>query len=180
MSNYVTKYYLKCATGFFDASDFDTKGDLASLKSDVDKLDIGKFKTTYVDLSKLSNVVKNDFVKRIVYDELVQKVNAIQTIDISGLVINADCIPKIEEIEKAIPNHDKYITIPEFNKFTKENFGERLKQANLSSKNDIAGFVKKTHFDEKLTNINRKVASNKARHIDIEKKPGDHITFTNK
>ena len=30
----------------------------------------------------------------------------------------------------------------------------RLKQANLSSKNDIANFVKKTDFDEKLANIN--------------------------
>ena len=35
-------------------------------------------------------------------------------------------------------DHGKYITTPEFNKLTKENFDERLKQANSASKNDIA------------------------------------------
>ena len=43
-----------------------------------------------------------------------------------------------------------------FHKLTKENFAERLTQANLGSKNDIVDFVKKTEFDEKLTNINKK------------------------
>ena len=36
---------------------------LSSLKSKLDKLDIGKLETTPVDLSKLGNVVKNDIVK---------------------------------------------------------------------------------------------------------------------
>ena len=35
---------------------------LISLKSTGDKLDIGKLKTTAVDLSNLTNVVKNDVV----------------------------------------------------------------------------------------------------------------------
>ena len=39
---------------------------------------------------------------------------------------------------------------------TSENFAARLTQANLSSKNDIANFVKKTDFDDKLKNLNRK------------------------
>ena len=46
-----------------------------SLKSDVDKLE-----TASVDLSNLGNVVKSDIVKKSIYDELVKKVNAIQTI----------------------------------------------------------------------------------------------------
>ena len=37
--------------------------DLSSLKSKVGELDIGKFETTPVDFSKLSNVVKNNAVK---------------------------------------------------------------------------------------------------------------------
>ena len=45
---------------------------LNSLKSKVDKLDIGKLETTPVDLSKLSNVVQNDVVKKNEYDELVK------------------------------------------------------------------------------------------------------------
>ena len=38
----------------------------------------------------------------------------------------------------------------EFIKITKEDFDERIKQANLASKNDIADFVKKTYFDKKI------------------------------
>ena len=47
-------------------------------------------------------------------------------------------------------NHDKYITTPEFNRLTSENFAARLAQANLASKNDIANVVKKTDFDDKM------------------------------
>ena len=54
------------------------KSDLASLKSEIDKLDIRKLETTPADLSKVSNVVKNEAIKKTVYDELVKKVNAIQ------------------------------------------------------------------------------------------------------
>ena len=49
----------------------------SNLKSKVDKLDVVKLKTTPVDLNKLSDAVKNDFVKKKEYDELVTKVNAI-------------------------------------------------------------------------------------------------------
>ena len=45
-----------------------------------------------------------------------------------------------------ILHYDKYFTTPEFNKITK-NFTERLKQANVASKNDIADFVKKIDFN---------------------------------
>ena len=78
---------------------------------------------------------------------------------------------KIDEIEKKIPNHDKYITTKHFNELTSEAFAARLRQADLLSKNDINDFVKKTYFDGKLININKKVTSNKTRHIEIEKKP---------
>ena len=77
---------------------------------------------------------------------------------------------KINEIEKKITDHDhdKYITTPEFNKLTAENFAARLAQANLASKNDIAALVKKTDFDDKLKNLNKKVTSNKSKHLLIE------------
>ena len=42
--------------------------------------------TVPVDLNKLSNVVKNDVVKKNAYDELVKNFNAIQTIYTSDLV----------------------------------------------------------------------------------------------
>ena len=59
---------------------------LSSLKSKVDKLGIGKLETTPVDLSKLSNAVKNDVVKKTKYNELVKKVNNINTTSTSNLV----------------------------------------------------------------------------------------------
>ena len=43
--------------------------------------------TTSVDLSKPSNVAKNDAVKKTEYDELVKKVNTVQTTDTSDLII---------------------------------------------------------------------------------------------
>ena len=55
-----------------------------------------------------------------------------------------------------------------------------MKQASLSRKYYIFNFVKKTYFDEKLININRKIATNKERHVDIEKKLKDHITSCTK
>ena len=57
---------------------------MASLKTEVDKLDIDKLVPVPVDLSKLSDVVKNDVVKKTVYDKLVAKVNGIDT---SGFVL---------------------------------------------------------------------------------------------
>ena len=82
------------------------------MKSKVDKLDIEKLGTTPVDSSKLSDVVKNKFVKRNEYNELVKKFNNISTTDTSDLVEKTDYSVKINEIEKKITvyNHDKYIT----------------------------------------------------------------------
>ena len=67
-----------------DVSSFALKSNLASLKTEVDKLDIDKLKAIPNDLPKLSNAVKNDFVKKTVYDKLVAKVN---TIDTTGFVL---------------------------------------------------------------------------------------------
>ena len=50
---------------------------LNSLKSKIDKINIDKLVSVPVDLSKLSDVVKNDVVKKTEYDELVKKINAI-------------------------------------------------------------------------------------------------------
>ena len=65
LSNYATKTDLKNVT-HVDTSSFALKTNLASLKTKVDKLDIGKLVPVPVDLSKLSDVVKNDVVKKAV------------------------------------------------------------------------------------------------------------------
>ena len=60
-----------------DTSSFALKSNLASFKTEVDKLDIDKLVPVPVDLSKLSEVVKIDIVKKTVYDKLVAKVSSI-------------------------------------------------------------------------------------------------------
>ena len=78
LSSYATKTDLKEETGI-GASNFPLKLNLASLKTEVDKIDVDKLKAVNVYLSKLSNVVNNDIVKKTVYYELVTKVNNIDT-----------------------------------------------------------------------------------------------------
>ena len=67
LSNYTTKNISHVGT-----SSFALKTNLATLKTEADKLDIDKLVPT--DLSKLSNVVKNDVVKKNDYNKLVTKV----------------------------------------------------------------------------------------------------------
>ena len=106
------------------------------MKSKVDKIDIGKLETNPVDLSKPSDVVKNQVVEKTYYIELVMKYNNINTTDTSDLVKKFDYNTKINEIEKKITNHDhvKSITTKEFNKLTSENFAARLRQAKFKQK----------------------------------------------
>ena len=79
MSSYATKANFKRATEV-DTSYLVAKLDLASLKVEVDKIDVDKLKTVLVDLSKLSNVVENEIVKKSVSDKLVAKLDAFYTI----------------------------------------------------------------------------------------------------
>ena len=78
LRSYATKTDLKNVTNV-DVSSFASKTNLASLKTEVDKIDADKLKTVRVDLAKLSNVVKNDVAKKTEYNKLVGKVDNIDT-----------------------------------------------------------------------------------------------------
>ena len=100
LSSYVAKSDLKKVTGF-DTSSFNKKADLASLKSDVDeldtdkfknvpfslnslkdkidKLDVDKLKPVPTDFKRFSDVVDTEVVKKDLPDNLVKKVNVIDT-----------------------------------------------------------------------------------------------------
>ena len=80
LSNYATKADIKNIS-HVDTSSFALKTNLANLKAEVDKLDIDKLAPVPVDLSKLSDVVKNDVSKKTVCDKLVAEVNNIDTSD---------------------------------------------------------------------------------------------------
>ena len=78
LSNYATKVDIKNIS-HVDTSSFALKINLVNLKTEVDKLDIDKLVPISVDLTQLSEVVKNDVVKKDVYDKLITKVNNIDT-----------------------------------------------------------------------------------------------------
>ena len=63
LSNYATKTDFKNVT-HVDTSSFAWKTNLATLKTNVNQLDIDKLVPVPTDLSKLSNAVKNDVVKK--------------------------------------------------------------------------------------------------------------------
>ena len=105
LSNYAIKTDLKNIS-HIDVSSYALKSNLASLKTEVDKLDIDKLTSVPIDLAKLNNVVKNDVVKKAKYDKLVNKVNGI---DNTNFVSRAkyekdgsDFEDKIDKIEKKI------------------------------------------------------------------------------
>ena len=127
---------------------------------------------------KLSDAVKNDVVKKDVYNAKIKDIED-KIPDITNLATNTTLNAKMNKVKNEIPSitnlatttaltafenkihdHSKYITTPEFNKLTAENFTARLKQANLATKGDISDFVKKTDFDDKLKNLNKMVISN--------------------
>ena len=78
LSSYATKTNLK-NEAYVDVISFALKANLTSLKTEVDKLDIDKLTPVPNDLAKLSNVAKNDVVKKTEYNKLVTKVDNIDT-----------------------------------------------------------------------------------------------------
>ena len=73
---------------------------------EIDKLYIDKLVPNPVDLSKLSDVVKNDVVKKAVYDKLVAKVNSIDT---SGFVLKTKYDMHKSDFDKKIPDTSELV-----------------------------------------------------------------------
>ena len=104
---------------------------MANLKTEVDKLDIDKLVSVPVDLSKLSDAVRSDVVKKTEYNKLVIKVHNTDTTNFfkkkkyeKG---GSDFEDKFSEIDKKIPN--------------------------------VSGLVKETYFNTKVTEIEGKIPS---------------------
>ena len=119
LSNYATKKDIKDNT-HVDASGFASKTNLAALKTEVDKIDTDKLKAVPDDLAKLSNVVKNDVVKKTDYNTLKSKVDGI---DVSKYVGRTKyetdgkaIYDKIDAVEKKIPVLTDFVTTACFNR----------------------------------------------------------------
>ena len=83
LTNYARKTDLKNIT-HVDVSSYASKTNLAALKNEVDKIDVDKLKIIPTDLAKLSNVVKNDVVKKTDYNTKMTSIEA----QIAGLTKN--------------------------------------------------------------------------------------------
>ena len=75
LANYATKDDVKNITNV-DVSSFASKTNLAALKTERDKIDVDKLKTTPTDLAKLTNAIENDVVKKADYNTKVTSIEA--------------------------------------------------------------------------------------------------------
>ena len=159
LSNYATRTDLKNIT-HADTSSFALKRNLACLKTEVDKLDSDKLAPVPVDLSKLSDVVKNDVVKKTVYDKLVAKVD---NIDTSDFVLKTKYQTDKTELEKKIPdvsNLVKKAKLTELENKIPDVSSLATKTALTTVKNKIPSFsslVRKTDYDKKISELETKL-----------------------
>ena len=147
LSNYATKTDIKNIS-HVDTSSFALKTNLANLKTEVDKLDIDKLVPVAVDLSKLSDVVKN-VVKKTVYEKLVAKINSIDT---SGFVLKTKYDADNSELENKIPDTSGLIKKTDYNKIT-EIEGKIPDVSSLATKTAL------TTVENKIPSVSRKLSS---------------------
>ena len=69
------------------------------MKNEINKLDVDKLVPVHVDLSKLSDLVKKDVVKKTEYNELVKNVNNISITDTSDFVKKLILTQKLLKLE---------------------------------------------------------------------------------
>ena len=171
-SNYATKTDLNNVS-HVDVSGFALKSNLTNLKTEVDKLDIDKLAPVPVDLSKLSDVVKNDVVKKTEYNKLIAKVNNIDTIGKSDLktkisdVDKSDLEKKINDADKKIPDTselakktDLNAKITEIESKIPSITGLATNSALTTVENkipDVSSLVKKTDYNTKVSEIEKKI-----------------------
>ena len=72
---------------------------------------------------------------------------------------------------------EEYFTTPDYNKFTNTILDAEIKEKQSVNESDMANFVKKTDFDDKLENTNKKITSNKLKHVEWKKKKKKKIKW---
>ena len=166
LSSYATRADLKDVT-HVDVSSFASKTNLASLKTEVDKIDVGKLKT----VPKLSNAVKNDFFKKTEYNKLVAKVD---NIDTTGLVLTLKYDTDKSDLEKRISDVDKKILNTSGLVKKKTDFGSKITEmeGKIPSITGLATNSALTAVENKIPNVNNLVTKidYNTKISDIEKK----------
>ena len=159
LTNYATKTDIS-NVAHVDTSSFAFKTNLASLKTEVDGLDIGKLVPVPNDLAKLSNVVKNEVVKKTEYNTLKTKVDGINTDD---YVLKTKYDSEIGNLKLKIPDISELLQTSVFNSKITEVENKIPDITNLAAKTevtavenkipDVKNLVKKTQ----LTAVENKI-----------------------
>ena len=158
MANYATKTDLKNIT-HVDVSSFASKTNLAALKTEVDKIDVDKLKRTPTDLAKLSNVVKNDVVKKTDYNA---KVTSIES-QIAGVTKNTtdnlNYITKLKGVDTS-----NFVLKTKFsadiNTLDDKIDGAEKKKPDISglaAKTSLNDYLKTSTFNSKVTEVESKI-----------------------
>ena len=148
LSNYATKDDVKNIT-HVDVSNYETKTNLAALKTEVDKIDVDKLKTVPNDLAKLSNVAKNEVVKKTDFraDTYVTrtKFNALDD--------------KIDKVERKIPDISSLETKRNVTTLVNNlnNRIDNLKIKEYAKKTTLSNYMLTSDFNTKSAELESKI-----------------------
>ena len=158
LSNYATKDDVKNIT-HIDVSSYASKTNLAALKSEVDKIDIDKLKIVPTDLAKLSNVVKNDLVKKTDYNTKVTSIESqiagvtkntvdnladitkLKTVDTSNFVLKTKLTADVNTLDNKIDGVEEKIS----------------DVSGLATKTSLSNYLQATTFNSKVTEVENKI-----------------------
>ena len=157
-----------------DVSGFASKANLAALKAEVDKIDSDKLNTVPVDLVKLSNVVKNEVVKKTDYSTKITSIesqiagltkNTVdnladitkpKAVDSNNFVLKTKLASDVTTLENKIDTVDK--KIPDIN--------------GLATKTILNDYLQTSAFNSKVTEVENKIKANDT----LAKSVGTRIT----
>ena len=156
--NYATKDDVKNIT-HVDVSSFASKTNLVALKTDVDKIDADKLKTTPTGLAKLTNAAENDLVKKTDYNT---KVTSIET-QIAGLTKNTvDNLADITKLKAIDTNSFVLKTKLASDVTTLENKIDTVDKkipdiSGLATKTSLTSYLQTATFNSKVTEVENKI-----------------------
>ena len=160
LSNYATKKDINDIT-HVDVSGFASKTNLAALKTEINKIDADKLKTVPVDLAKLSNVVKNEVVKKTDYNTKVTNIECqiagvtkntldnladttkFKVVDTNNFVVKTKIASDVTTLENKIDTIDK--KIPDI--------------SGLATKTSLTSYLQTATFNSKVTEVENKIKS---------------------
>ena len=155
MTNYATKDDVKNIT-HVDVSSYVSKTNLAALKAEVDKIDTDKLKTVPDDLAKLSNVVKNEVVKKTDFSagDFVKKTKF--SADTNALD------DKVDKVDKKIPDVSNLASKSSVTLLVRDldDKIDKIDLSTLAKKTSLANYILTTTFSSKSTELENKISAN--------------------